>query len=356
MASEKEIVYGTALGLLYYNQPRRVRGLIEAAGDIEKAWANAEGNDKTAIFARAEKELDFIRKHGIQAYYYCDKAYPYRLRECADAPVLLFGKGNIEPNEGKFVAIVGTRGASDRGKELTRQLVFDLAKRIPNLTIVSGLAFGIDVAAHRAALEAGIPTIIIPAHGLDRIYPAQHRSVAVASLEKGGILTEYPSGMEPERLNFVLRNRIIAGLADAVVVTESKQKGGSLITAKVALDYGRNVYAVPGRPNDVLSQGCNGLIRSERAMLIENAEDLIRDIGWQSEPNAVQGELEGLFADLSADESEVLQILRANEDGLHVNAIVTQTGKAYPDIATTLIMLEMNGFVHALAGDIYRAV
>lgn len=356
MASEKEIVYSTALGLLYCNQPRRVRGLIDASGDVETAWNTAEGNDKDAILTRAQNELAFVRKHGIRTYYYREEAYPKRLRECANAPVMLFGKGNIEPNEGKFVSIVGTRGASDRGKELTRRLVLDLAQRIPNLTIVSGLAFGIDIAAHRAALEAGIPTIIIPAHGLDRIYPAQHRSVAVAALEKGGILTEYPSGTEPERLNFVMRNRIIAGLADAVVVTESKQKGGSLITARVAVDYRRNVYTVPGRPTDVLSQGCNGLLRSGKARLIENAEDLIRDLGWQPRQGIVQTELEGLFAELSLEERNVLQILRANEDGLHVNAIVTQTGKAYSDVATTLMMLEMNGFVHALAGDIYRAV
>ena len=356
MASEKEIVYGTALGLLYYHNPRKVRYLITAAGNIEKAWAKADGAEKETILARAEKELAFIHKHGIRTYYYLEEAYPQRLKECSDAPVLLFGKGNIEPNEGKFVSIVGTRGASDRGKELTRQLVLEMAQRVPNLTIVSGLAFGIDVAAHKAALEAGIPTIIIPAHGLDRIYPPQHRNIAIAALERGGILTEYPSGMEPEKLNFVMRNRIIAGLADAVVVTESKKKGGSLITARVALDYGRNVYAVPGRPSDMNSQGCNGLIREGRAMLIETAEDLIRDMNWETKQGGVQTQLEGLFPDLSEEEQEVMNILHANEDGMHANGIVSQTGKAYADVATTLMMLEMNGFVHALAGDFYRAV
>jgi DNA processing protein len=356
MASEKEIVYCTALELLYYNQPRRIRGLIDAAGDVEKAWAMADGNEKSSILDRAKKEMEFVQRHGIQTYFYRETSYPQRLVECTDAPVLLFGKGNIDANKGKFVSIVGTRGASDRGKELTRKLVLDLAKRIPNLTIVSGLAFGIDVAAHKAALEAGIPTIIIPAHGLDRIYPSQHRNIAVAALEQGGILTEYPSGLEPDKLNFVLRNRIIAGLADAVVVTESKQKGGSLITARVALDYGRNVYAVPGRPSDITAQGCNGLIRSGRAMLIETAEDLINDMGWTSQASAVQTTLEGLFTDLSEEEQQVMQVLTMNEDGVHVNSIVEQTGKAYSEIATTLMMLEMNGLVHALPGDVYRKV
>ena len=196
--------------------------------------------------SRAEKELAFVEKHRISTYWCQDEGYPFRLRQCPDRPLLLFGKGNMRVNEGKMVSVVGTRNATDRGKELTRQLVLDLAKRVPNLTVISGLAYGIDVAAHRAAIEAGIPTIAVPGHGLDRIYPALHRNVAVAMLEHGGLLTEYVSGTRPDPWHFVARDRIIAGLADAVVVVESKAKGGALITAQMALDYDRDVFACPG--------------------------------------------------------------------------------------------------------------
>ncbi len=344
MAGE-ELKYVIALGCLNLNNVHRVKTLIEAYGSAERAWFETSGEHKAEALAHAERELDFIAWHGIKTWYYKDSGYPYRLQNCPDAPVLLFGKGNLNVNEGKFVAIVGTRGATERGKELTRRLVLDLAKQVPDVTIVSGLAYGIDVAAHRAALEAGLPTIIVPAHGLDRVYPVTHRQVAVEALEKGGILTEY--------LNFVARNRIVAGLADAVVVVESKIKGGSLITASLANDYNRNVYTFPGRPGDINAQGCNALIKKQRAMLIEDAEDLILDMQWEAKQPAVQTEIEDLFGDLSDLERKLLQLLRTAEDGKHVNELVAETAEAYSQVASALMMLEMNGFVKALPGGIY---
>lgn len=348
--------YVIALGCLYPNNVHRVRMLLENSANPAEAWEKVESDRVVEAMSHADRELEFIDKHGIQTYYYLDDNYPFRLKQCPDAPVLLFGKGNMRLNEGKFVSIVGTRSASENGKELTRQLVLDLAKRIPDITIVSGLAYGIDVAAHRAALEAGVSTIIVPAHGLDRIYPTVHRQVAVEALAKGGLLTEYPSETVPEKVNFVARNRIVAGLADAVVVAESKLKGGSLITAYDANDYDRNLYAFPGRPRDINSQGCNTLIRTQRAMLIDNAEDLINDMQWVSAAQPVQTEIEDLFADLDSLEKQLIKIVRGAEEGIHVNQLADQTALPYAQVAASLMVLEMSGFVRMLPGNICRAV
>ena len=348
--------YVIALGCLYPNNAHRVRMILEHSSSPQEAWEHTEHERMVEAMQHAERELEFITKHGIQTYYYLDDNYPYRLKECPDAPVLLFGKGNLRLNEGKFVSIVGTRSASENGKELTRQLVLDLAKRVPDVTIISGLAYGIDVAAHRAALEAGVSTIIIPAHGLDRIYPTIHRSVAVEALAKGGLLTEYPSETVPEKVNFVARNRIVAGLADAVVVAESKLKGGSLITAYDANDYNRNLYAFPGRPRDINSQGCNTLIRTQRAMLINNAEDLINDMQWATAKQPIQTEIEDLFADLDGVEKQLIKIVRSEEEGIHVNALAEQTALPYAQVAASLMVLEMSGFVRMLPGNICRAI
>ncbi len=348
--------YIIALGCLYPNNVRRVRMMLEKYSSPEEAWEHAEGERRGDAMNHAKRELDFIGQHKIQTYFFQDDNYPYRLKQCPDAPVLLFGKGNMQLNSGKFVSVVGTRMASENGKELTRQLVLDLAKRVPDITIISGLAYGIDIAAHRAALEAGIPTIIVPAHGLDRIYPAVHRQVAVAALEKGGILTEYPSETESERLNFVARNRIVAGLADAVVIAESKLKGGSLITACDAHDYDRNIYAFPGRPKDINSQGCNSLIRTQRAMLINNADDLINDMQWQSSAQPVQTEMEDLLDTLDSVEKQLVKIVRSAEDGIHIDAISDKMALPYAQIAASMMVLEMTGFVKVLPGNMYRAI
>ena len=204
-----------------------------------------------------------------------DEDYPYRLRECYDKPSQLFVKGNIPSMEGHVVAIVGTRHATERGRELTNALVRDLAANLDSLTIVSGGAYGIDIAAHRAALQYGVPTVMVLAHGLDKMYPYQHINEANAAMENGGLVSEYPEGTEAFAGNFLQRNRIIAGLADAVVIVESKVRGGSLCTARYALDYNRELFAFPGRPTDETSLGCNLLIRRNKAQLIHNAAELI---------------------------------------------------------------------------------
>lgn len=351
-------LYWIALQTLFRSTPRKAREAVEHYGDADRAWAALREDGMGECLSKARQELDFVSQHGISVWNYRDPQYPYRLRECMDAPILLFGKGNIDANSGKMVSIVGTRQATERGKELTTQLVRDLARLVPDVTIVSGLAYGIDVAAHRAALEAGLSTLIIPAHGLDRIYPALHRNVAVASLQKGGILTEYNSGTEPERWNFVARNRIVAGMADALVVVESKVRGGSMISAQLALDYGRDVFTFPGRPTDENSRGCNMLIRNNQAQLIESAEDIVKAMAWGEETKAqpLQTTMLDLMADITPLQQRLVELLRSSEDGMHVNQLVQESGEAYARVVSELGVLELEDIVRSLPGGIYRAL
>ncbi len=336
-------------------RPRHLRALLDRYGSATEV-VNHYGdmvNHDAMDFAR--RELDFIEKHQISTYFYKDDNYPYRLAACVDAPLMLYAKGNVDMNAKHMVSIVGTRMPSERGKDWCRRLVLDLANQVPDLTIVSGLAYGIDVVAHRAAIEAGIPTIIVPAHGLDRIYPAVHRNVAVQSLDRGGIVTEYTCGTEPERFNFVARNRIVAGLADAVVVVESKRRGGSLITADMAVDYGREVFALPGRVEDECSAGCNDLIKRNKAHMIEYAEDLIKDMQWESNNHTPrQTQIVELLCDLSETQQRLYELLRDAEEGMHVNQLVMETQLAYNVVVAELVMMELQDVVKSMPGGMWR--
>ena len=334
---------------------RQLRKLLdEYPTAVEAAARHPEWLSREAL-AFAEKEFAFVEKHGIGLYYYKDANYPYRLAQCVDAPLLMYAKGNVNVDTKHVLSIVGTRMPSERGKDWCRRLVLDLAAKVPDLTIVSGLAYGIDVVAHKAALEAGIPTVIIPAHGLDRIYPSVHRQVAVQALDKGGILTEYACGTEPERFNFVARNRIVAGLADALVVVESKKKGGSLITAEMAIDYGRDVFAMPGRLDDVCSAGCNDLIKRNKAQLIETADDLIAAMQWEEvKREVVQTTMVEMLANLSPTQERLVALLREVEDGLHINQIVMETQLSYGTVSAELVMLELEDIVKSMPGGMWR--
>ncbi|MBR1716068.1 MAG: DNA-processing protein DprA [Paludibacteraceae bacterium] len=355
------MIYKLALAYLYRYRSHVAHRMLAQYGSAEAAWENVERDPyvdkakKTEAWERALREEEFVRKHGISTCFCLDEDYPERLKHCVDRPVMLFGKGNIQHSKGKFVSVVGTRRATERGKELTRRFVLELAQVCPDVTIVSGLAYGIDVAAHRAALETDLPTIIIPAHGLDRIYPAVHRQVAVEALENGGILTEYMSGTEPDKMNFVARNRIVAGMADAVLVAESQEKGGSLITASMAIDYNRDLFAFPGRPNDMNSRGCNNLIRKQQASLINSAADLVEQMGWNDMSDT---QLSFRLEENSAPENDsaLLRLLRSAEEGLHINSLVMESQMPYGDVAAELTMMEMEGKVRALPGGIYRAI
>lgn len=306
---------------------------------------------------RAQQELEWIEAHGIRVWTLDDEAYPYRLRQCPDRPPVLYSKGNVQPSDGYVVSVIGTRRPTERGREMTTALVHDLHALLPSVTIVSGGAYGIDITAHRAAIECGIPTLIIPAHGLDRIYPYQHRNDAVRALEHGGLLTEFPSGTEPLAPYFVQRNRIVAGMADAVVVVESKERGGSLITARMALDYDRELFAFPGRPSDITSDGCNALIRDTKAHLITCAEDLVQAMNWTTKTDKkqpVQTQLIGLMDDLTERQQLLLTKLQEAEEGLHINLLVMETEIPYSDVASDLVLLELQGLIRSLPGGIYR--
>ena len=351
--------YDIALSLLYRNGLRRALQLTNRFGSAEEAWRHIDEPDMTTCWERAVRECEWIERHGIRVYTLADTDYPYRLRQCPDRPLVLYAKGNVHPSDGHIVSIVGTRHATERGKELTDQLVRELGERLEQVTIVSGGAYGIDIAAHRAAIRYGLPTIIVPAHGLDRIYPAAHRPDAIAALEHGGLLTEHVSETEPIATNFVRRNRIVAGLADAVVVVESRAKGGSLITARMALDYDRELFAFPGRPTDDTSHGCNQLIRAQEAHLIENADHLIQTMNWTTRQTAhqpVQTSMVALQADLTERQARLAQLLQESEEGIHINLLVMETGLDYSDVASDLVLMEMNGLIRSLPGGIYRLV
>ena len=346
-----------ALTIALRNQPKRARTLLDTYDSATTAIQQHPEFVSRPILQRAEQEAAFIEQHNIQTYFYKDDTYPYRLAQCVDAPLVLYSKGNINPNPKHAVSIVGTRRPTENGKDWCRHFVLELAQQVPELTIISGLAYGIDVVAHKAAIEAGIPTLIIPAHGLDRIYPSLHRNVAVAALQHGGILTEYPHLTEPERYNFVARNRIIAGLADAVVVVESKDKGGSLITAQMAQDYSRDVFALPGRYNDETAAGCNRLIQQNRAQLITCATDLTRAMQWEQETKLPQQtSINELLCNLSDNQQILLQKLREGEDGWHINQLVIEMQLPYNTVASELMMLEIEGMVRSLPGGIWRAL
>ena len=306
----------------------------------------------------AEKEMEFIESKGITLICFGDEAYPCRLAECADAPLVLHSLGNADLNARRIVSIVGTRHASEYGKSLCENFVADLARLAPGTLIVSGLAYGIDVCAHRAALKVGLPTIGVLAHGLDRIYPGAHRATAKQMLDNGGLLTEFMSGMEPFPSNFLQRNRIVAGMADATVVVESASKGGSLITASLALGYDRDCFAFPGRVNDQYSQGCNELVSRNRAALITSAYDFVEAMNWDvavTKKSAEELQIE-LFPDLSPDETAVMTALRENSDGLQVNQMVVQLNIPINRLLPLLFEMEMKGLVKAVAGGCYRVM
>ena len=305
------------------------------------------------IFQRAEKEIAFADKHGIDCLTLRDERYPARLRECEDAPLYLFYKGQANLNSLRVVSIVGTRRATDYGRQWCNDFVRDLAALCPDLLVISGLAYGIDIAAHRAALSNHVPTVAVLAHGLDRIYPAVHRKTATDMLAQGGLLTEYLTGTEPERYNFLSRNRIVAGMADAIIVVESGRKGGSLTTAEMANGYSRDCFAVPGRVNDEQSAGCNRLIRNNMAALVENAEDFVQAMRWGMPRTAAAPVQRNLFQELTDEESSIVQLLARNGD-LHINTLATNSGLPVHRLSALLFEMEMKGIIKAQAGNIYH--
>lgn len=306
---------------------------------------------------RAEEELIFCEKSHIRCLTFYDDDYPARLRECDDAPIALFYRGNADLNALRIINMVGTRHATPYGQDICIRFLSDLSELCPDTLIVSGLAYGIDIHAHRAALQNRFKTIGVLAHGLDRIYPAEHRKTAIAMLEQGGLLTEFMSRTNPDRQNFIKRNRIVAGMSDATIVIESAAKGGALITAELAGSYHRDCFAFPGRWGDEYSVGCNNLIKTNQATLITSAEDLVQAMGWDH-PNKKATPIiqRQLFPELSEDEQKIVYLLQRSPEGLQINTLVIETNIPVNRISALLFELEIKGVIRTFAGGIYRIV
>ena len=306
---------------------------------------------------RAESEMKYMEEHRIRALTLTDDDYPQRLTECPDAPIILYYIGNADLNQAKIVSIVGTRRCTPYGQDLIRRFVSNLRQLCPQVLIVSGLAYGVDICAHREALSNGYPTVGVLAHGLDQIYPYRHRDTAAQMVSSGGLLTEFMTQTNADKPNFVRRNRIVAGMADAVILVESAAKGGGLITAEIAQSYDRGVFAFPGNVNAEYSKGCNNLIRDNGAALISNAEDFVKAIGWQDETLRKQKMADGiernLFPDLSPEEQAIVTLLQQTND-LQLNIISVKSGLPIGQLTALLFQLEMKGVVRPLAGGMYH--
>ncbi len=310
---------------------------------------------REGALARAAKELEFIEKNGIKTYCRNDDNYPKLLKECDDAPIVLYGKGKLDFDSPRFVSVVGTRSPTKQGEENCQKMISDLAVALPDTTIVSGLAYGIDVCAHKAALLAGLPTIGVLAHGLDTLYPPYHRSVAADMMEQGGLVTEYMSGTKPDKPNFVQRNRIIAGLSEAVVVVESARRGGALNTARRARDYNRDVFTFPGRVTDEFSKGCHNLVKENIAALIESAEDLILQSNWSEERNKKNVPVQQtLFNELPEEQQVLLKLLQDHPEGLSSHELSEMTQWPQGDVSLHVTLLELSGNVELLPGKVYK--
>jgi len=307
-----------------------------------------------SLLEQAAREIQFIERYQISPLYLGMPEYPQRLKDCEDAPILLYARGIKGLNSQLALSVVGTRKASAYGKDLCRRIVLDLAAALKDLVIISGLAYGIDVIAHRAALEAGIPTIAVLGHGLNTIYPHAHRETAKKICSRGSLLTDFHSGMGPERNNFLRRNRIIAGLAHATLVVESAAEGGALITADLAASYNRDVLAIPGRATDTRSKGCNKLIKKRVAAMVESAEDIIREMNW-TEHESTDPKPPPEEDSLTANEKELLSFLTRHQE-LGPETLSAYSMIPIPQVLAALIALELKGMITLKPGNLYQSL
>lgn len=302
------------------------------------------------VLSRAEEEIEFIEKNNIQALFYTDKEYPSRLSNCYDSPIMLYFKGNSQLNNQRVVSIIGTRRATNYGKDICREITSHLKDY--NVLILSGLAYGIDSCSHREALDNNIETVGVLGHGLDTLYPAQNRQISERMIENGGLLTEFISKTKPDRENFPKRNRIVAGMSDAIVVIESGRKGGAIITADLGNSYNRDVFAIPGRSGDEFSKGCNYLIRTNRAALIENGSNLTYFMGWEKSNQQINQQPK-LFLELNTGEQTIYDCILLSKE-ISIDKISITTGIKTSLVASILLKLEFEGLVRALPGKLFR--
>lgn len=300
----------------------------------------------------AEREVKFIEKNNITPLFYLDNEYPHRLKQQYDCPIMLYYKGNADLNQSRIISIVGTRNPTESGKILCEELIRDLAPY--NVLILSGLAYGVDICAHRKSVSIGVETVGVLGHGLQQVYPSVHKKTAKQMIEQGGLLSEFISDQGPEREHFPMRNRIIAGMCDALVVIETARKGGSMISAEMANSYSKEVFAFPGRVKDENSQGCNYLIKNHKALMIENAEDLIQSLRWELDgrAKAIQKQL---FVELSEPEKLIVDLL-GQEDEMHIDRIIRESRFPASEVTSMLFMLELNGLLRSLPGKRYMLI
>lgn len=299
-----------------------------------------------SVLKRAEKEIDFMLQNNISATYFLDKSYPQRLINCIDSPIVLFSSGSFDWNQSKIVSIVGTRNATSYGRSVCESLIQEMSDY--SILIVSGLAYGIDVLAHKYSMDNNLQTIGVLAHGLDRIYPASHKKIALEMLQNGGLITEFLSGTKIGRENFVRRNRIVAGISDATVVVESLKKGGAMITAKLANDYNRDVFAIPGKWNDEFSNGCNHLIKTNQAHLCSSAQDIAYLLDWNKEKKTKKANIKLL----NSLEKEVVALFENNEE-LYIDQIKESVNLSFGQLAVALTDLELKNVIQSSPGKIF---
>lgn len=332
---------------------KQKKSLLQKIPGIGEAHAKSIISSLT-VLKRAEKELTFIERYGIQTLFFTDSNYPSRLKHCSDSPVLLYYKGSANLNCEKIIGIVGTRKPSDYGKQVTKELVEGLSNS--GALIISGLAYGIDVLAHKTALDNNMETIGVVGHGLDRVYPQIHEKIAKRMVQQGGLLSDFMSGTNPDAVNFPKRNRIVAGLCDALVIVESKRTGGSLITGTIANSYNKDVFAFPGLAGDPLAEGGNGLIKRNKAGLIESAEDLLYAMQWQPEKKPKSNTKQTILTlNLSPEEKTIIHLF-SEKKSIHIDEICQATQNPVSKVSACLLQLEFSNLIKSKPGKHYELI
>ena len=363
MTLSRILRYNPSAVMQLYRKMGSATSVIEHSGDIRDVLPDisprlAKSLAETSDAMRcAETELAFDEAHGIQPLVFSDEGFPERMRECDDAPLVVFYRGTANLNQRRVLSIVGTRHCTAYGQDLIRHFVADLRLLCPEIIVVSGLAYGVDIHAHREALREGMETVGVLAHGLDYIYPNAHRDTAKEMLSQGGLITEFFTKTNADKMNFVRRNRIVAGMSDALLLVESAAHGGGLITAGMAQDYGREVFAFPGNVGAPYSEGCNNAIRDNKAMLVTGAEDFVKAMGWEQDSLVANARKNGierqLFPSLNAEEQQVVDVLTAVND-LQLSVVAQKCGVPIASASATLFALEMKGVLKMYAGGVYH--
>ncbi len=362
---DEELQYKIAITMFNGIGPKRIDKLLDYYGNVKEffkdkktlpefEFLNINSSTKEEAIKKAEKEISFCEKNKIRILLRDENYYPERLRNCPDAPHVIYCKGDTNLNSLKTLSIVGTRRATEYGRSMCEKIIGDLKKLGHDVLIISGLAYGIDISAHKAALENNLKTIGIVAHPLNTLYPPSHKNTAKEMINKGGaIISDFPTYVKTEPQNFLKRNRIIAGMSDATLVVESAKKGGALITATLANSYSRDVYAIPGKINDKYSKGCNNLIKTNMAALVESAEDIEYFSGWERPNKKSEEKIElSLFPEMTKEEEKIYNTIECNEK-ISINNLANISGINISKLSAILLNMEIKNIIVSLPGKRY---